>query len=67
MLENREAFVAAVHARVDLVAAWEKQVRSKDEKIVQRALEKLDEMGHERRGSQGEERLEVEIDVPPRD
>lgn len=62
---DRSAFALAVHARVNLVAAWERLVRSGDEKIAQRALEKLDEMGYERRKDEGEERME--IDVTPQD
>jgi hypothetical protein len=67
MPEDRAAFVEAVFARVNLVAAWERQVRSADEKIAQRALEKLDEMRYERRDAAAEERQQVEIEVTPRD
>jgi len=47
MPEDRAAFAEAVFTRVDLVAAWTRLVNSEDEKIVQRVLEKLDEMKYE--------------------
>lgn len=67
MPEDRAAFARAVFARVDLVAAWAKQVNSDDEKTVQRAIEKLDEMRYECNSAPNEERQQgVEIEVPVR-
>jgi hypothetical protein len=67
MPEDRAAFAKAVFARVDLVAAWTKQVNSDDEKTVQRAIEKLDEMRYECNSARNEERQQgVEIEVPTR-
>ncbi len=61
------AFVDAVFARVDLVEAWARQVRSEDEKVAQRALESLHEMKYEReRASDGGKNPEYEIVVPER-
>lgn len=67
MPEDRAAFARAVFAQVDLVGAWAKQVNSDDEKIVQRAIEKLDEMRYESNSARTEERQQgVEIEVPAR-
>jgi hypothetical protein len=64
MPEDRAAFAKAVFARVDLVAAWAKQVNSDDEKTVQRAIEKLDEMRYANIG--GNEQEQGENRVLPR-
>jgi len=63
---DSRGFVAQVHARVDLCAAWERLVRAKDLKISQRALEKLSELDYERSQVKPEEQ-QFEIDVPPRE
>jgi hypothetical protein len=63
---DSRSFVAQVHARVDLCAAWERLVRAKDLKISQRALEKLSELDYERSQVKPEEQ-QFEIDVPPRE
>ena len=42
--EDGISFVEAVHERIDLVAIAEKLLRSADEKIIQRAFERLLEM-----------------------
>jgi hypothetical protein len=59
---DSRGFVALVHARVDLCAAWEQLVRAKDLKISQRALEKLSELGYDQDVSNGEAR---NFDGPP--
>lgn len=64
--EGRADFAAAVNMRVDLVTAWERLVRSGDEKVSQRALEKLDEMKYDGSAAGNEEPRQVEILVPPR-
>ncbi len=66
MPADSAAFVDAVHARVNLVEAWERQVRSKDEKVVQRALENLNGMKYERGGTSREAPREYTIDVSQR-
>lgn len=66
MPADSAAFVDAVHARVNLVEAWERQVRSKDEKVVQRALENLNGMKYERVGTSREAPREYTIDVSQR-
>ena len=63
--EDHYDFAEAVHARVDLVRAWVRLVRSADEKVSQRALEKLDEMKYAG-DSDGDEARQMEILVPPR-
>ena len=63
--EDHYDFAEAVHARVDLVRAWVRLVRSADEKVSQRALEKLDEMKYAG-DSDGDEPRQMEILVPPR-
>ena len=60
------AFVAEIHRRVDLRAAWEKQVRSEDPKIRQRALEKLAELDYKNRPAKADDNEECEFIVPPR-
>jgi hypothetical protein len=68
MPENRAAFAEAVFARVDLVGAWTRLVNCEDEKIVQRALEKLDEMKYEASASSDEpERFVSHVPRPQRD
>jgi hypothetical protein len=64
---DSKSFVAQVHARVDLCAAWERLVRAKDLKISQRALEKLSELDYEQARAENEEQQQFEIDVPPRE
>jgi hypothetical protein len=61
MPENRAAFAEAVFARVDLVAAWTRLVNCEDAKIVQRALEKLDEMKYEGSSARNDEQYENEV------
>jgi hypothetical protein len=62
--ENSAGFVDAIHERVDLVAVWEKLLRSDDLKIVQRALESTHEMKYGKGAAQSDEPQRIIIDVP---
>jgi hypothetical protein len=62
---DAEAFVDAVHSRVDLVLLEEKLLKSKDEKIVQRELAYLRELRYGKRAPAGEdEPTQIIFDMP---
>jgi len=65
-----EAFVDAVHSRVDLVLLEEKLLNSKDEKVVQRELAYLRELRYGKHGppsDDGPPQIIVDIPGPERD
>ena len=62
---DAEAFVDAVHSRVDLVLLEEKLLQSKDEKVVQRELAYLRELRYGKRAPSGEDELtQIIFDAP---
>jgi hypothetical protein len=62
---DAEAFVDAVHSRVDLVLLEEKLLQSKDEKVVQRELAYLRELRYGKRAPAGEdEPTQIIFDMP---
>lgn len=62
---DAEAFVDAVHSRVDLVLLEEKLLNSKDDKIVQRELAYLRELRYGKRaGPSDDEPTQIIFDMP---
>jgi hypothetical protein len=62
---DAEAFVDAVHSRVDLVLLEEKLLNSKDDKIVQRELAYLRELRYGKRaGTSDDEPTQIIFDMP---
>ncbi len=62
---DAEAFVDAVHSRVDLVLLEEKLLNSQDEKIVQRELAYLRELRYGKRaGPSDDEPTQIIFDMP---
>ena len=61
-----EAFVDAVHSRVDLVLLEEKLLNSKDEKVAQRELAYLRELRYGKRAPSGDDGPQQLIDDIPR-
>ena len=59
-----EAFVDAVHSRVDLVKLEEKLLHSKDEKIVQRELAYLRELRYGKRAAPSDDDTTIIFDAP---
>jgi hypothetical protein len=62
-------FVEEIHTRIDLFEIWQELLKSEDEKIKQRAVEKLTEMRYKGAQSLAEEPQQILIDVvrPRRD
>ena len=56
-------FVDEIHRRIDLFAVWEKLLKSKDEKIKQRAVEKLAEMRYKGAAALADEPQQIVIDI----
>jgi hypothetical protein len=61
---DAEAFVDAVHSRVDFVLLEEKLLHSKDDKIVQRELAYLRELRYGKRASPDDEPTQIIFDMP---
>ena len=56
-------FVEEIHQRVDLFEVWQALLNSKDDKIKQRAVEKLIEMRYKGASALEEERPQIVIDI----
>jgi len=56
-------FAEEIHQRVDLFEIWQELLKSKDEKIKQRAVEKLTEMRYKGASALEEERPQIVIDI----
>jgi hypothetical protein len=56
-------FVEEIHQRVDLFEVWQALLNSKDDKIKQRAVEKLTEMRYKGASALEEERPQIVIDI----
>ena len=59
-----EAFVDAVHAKVDLVQLEVELLQSEDEKVVQRELAYLRELRYGKRGPAGDTEPQIIVDIP---
>lgn len=60
-------FVDEIHRNVDLFIVWKELLNSKDEKIRQRAAEKLTEMRYKGAAALGDEPRRIIIDMPEPD
>jgi hypothetical protein len=60
--DDPASFVEEIHQRVDLFEKWEKLLNSKDDKIRQRATEKLTEMRYKGISAMSEEPQQVVFD-----
>ena len=61
--EDPSAFVEEIHSRIDLFEIWQELLKSKDEKIKQRAVEKLTEMRYKGAQLLAEEPQQIVIDI----
>ena len=61
--EDPAEFVEEIHQRIDLFEIWQELLESKDEKIKQRAVEKLTEMRYKDAQSFAEEPQQVIFDL----
>jgi hypothetical protein len=57
-------FVEEIHRNADLLIAWKSLLNSKDEKIKQRAAEKLTEMRYKGASALADEPQQIVIDIP---
>jgi hypothetical protein len=60
-------FVEEIHRNADLFIVWKELLNSKDEKIRQRAVEKLTEMRYKGAASMADEPRRIIIDMPEPD
>ena len=61
---NPGEFVEEIHRNADLLIAWKRLLNSKDEKIMQRAVEKVTEMRYKGAASMADEPRQIIIDMP---
>lgn len=61
---NPGEFVEEIHRRIDLFESWQKLLESEDEKIKQRAIEKLTEMRYKGAAALADEPQQIVIDLP---
>jgi len=61
---NPGEFVEEIHSRIDLFEVWLTLLRAKDEKIRQRAAEKMTEMRYKGAAAMAEEPQRIIIDMP---
>jgi hypothetical protein len=59
-----DEFVEEIHHNADLLVVWKELLNSKDEKIRQRAVEKLTEMRYKGAASMADEPRRIIIDMP---
>jgi hypothetical protein len=57
-------FVEEIHRNADLFIVWKELLNSKDEKIRQRAVEKLTEMRYKGAAALADEPQQIVIDIP---
>ena len=62
--EDPGEFVEEIHRKIDLTEVWHGLLRSKDEKIKQRAVERLTDLLYKVAGSGAEEPQQVLFDLP---
>jgi len=61
--ENPGDFIDEIHRRADLFVVWQELLNSKDEKIKQRAAEKLTEMRYKGAAALADEPQQIIIDI----
>ena len=59
-----DEFVDEIHSRIDLFEVWQDLLRSKDDKIKQRAVERLTDLRYKTGSSQVEEPQQIIFDLP---
>jgi hypothetical protein len=59
-----DEFVDEIHSRIDLFEVWQGLLRSTDEKIKQRAVERLTDLRYKTGSSQAEEPQQIIFDLP---
>ncbi len=57
-------FVEEIHKRIDLFKVWQRLLKSKDDKIRQRAVERLTEMRYKGAAALAEEPQQIIFDMP---
>jgi hypothetical protein len=62
--EDPAEFVEEIHSRIDLFKIWQGLLRSKDDKLRQRAIEKLTEMRYKGIAALADEPQQIIIDMP---
>ena len=62
--QHPNEFVDEIHRNVDLLICWQTLLNSKDEKIRQRAVEKLAEMRYKGAAALADEPQQIVIDIP---
>jgi hypothetical protein len=61
---NAGEFVEEIHRRADLFVVWQKLLNSKDDKIRQRAVERLTDLRYKLAAEQNEEPQRIVVDMP---
>jgi hypothetical protein len=56
-------FVQEIHRKIDITEVWHKLLRSKDEKVRQRAAERLTDMLYKDAATSGEEPQQIVVDI----
>jgi hypothetical protein len=59
-----DEFVDEIHSRIDLFEVWQDLLESKDDKIKQRAVERLTDLRYKTGSSQAEEPQQIIFDLP---
>jgi hypothetical protein len=62
--DTADEFVDEIHSRIDLFEVWVGLLRSEDEKIKQRAAERLTDLRYKTGSSQAEEPQQIIFDLP---
>ena len=62
--ENPAEFVEEIHRKIDLTEVWHSLLRSEDEKVKQRAIEKLTAMLYEDGGLSDDDPQQIVFDLP---
>lgn len=62
--DNPAEFVEEVHRKIDLIEVWHGLLRSKDEKVRQRAIEKLTGMLYEDGALSDDDPQQIIFDLP---
>jgi hypothetical protein len=61
---NPGEFVEEIHRRIDLFKVWQSLLQSKDDKIKQRAVERLTDLRYKGTAALAEESQQIIIDIP---
>lgn len=62
--QNPGEFVEEIHRRIDLFEVWQRLLKSKDDKIKQRAVERLTELRYKGAAALVDESQQIVIDLP---